>query len=452
MSQKKKNNIIIGVLCAVVLLMVVGYAAFSSILNIKGTSSIGSNWDIAITAIDEKNIVGGATTATKENGDKKIEGIGTLTASFETNLVSPGDSIEYDITVTNRGSLDAKLDKITLSEPNSEAIIFTTSGLTEGTTLPANNGTAVLTVKVEYSNAVTSQPDKTIGNLTVTLDYLQDDGSGITPGGNTASDMLIAKVTDSGDGLYVDEYEPGRYVYKGTNPNNYIIFNNELWRIISIENDGKLRIMRNESIGNMAFDSQGARTTGYCALDDAPKFGCQVWQITDNFVNDIYSGDVDQDATLNTYLNKTYYSSLNVESQSQIVDGIFDTGIVNYDNNSIDSQITSEKKEIWIGKIGLLNVSQVLRANTNQNKCATHYLNQLNNEICKTTNYLFQSSHLWTLSPNNEGTRGVYIIFNVGLLSAGNANGSAGVAPVTHLKSDITLSGNGTITEPYVIN
>ena len=264
--------------------------------------------------------------------------------------------------------------------------------------------------------------------------------------------MLIAKVTDSGDGLYVDEYEPGRYVYKGTNPNNYIIFNNELWRIISIENDGKLRIMRNESIGNMAFDSQGARTTGYCALDDAPKFGCQVWQITDNFVNDIYSGDVDQDATLNTYLNKTYYSSLNVESQSQIVDGIFDTGIVNYDNNSIDSQITSEKKEIWIGKIGLLNVSQVLRANTNQNKCATHYLNQLNNEICKTTNYLFQSSHLWTLSPNNEGTRGVYIIFNVGLLSAGNANGSAGVAPVTHLKSDITLSGNGTITEPYVIN
>ncbi len=40
MTQKKKNNIIIGSLCAVVLLMAVGYAAFSSILNIKGTTNI----------------------------------------------------------------------------------------------------------------------------------------------------------------------------------------------------------------------------------------------------------------------------------------------------------------------------------------------------------------------------------------------------------------------------
>ena len=62
--------------------------------------------------------------------------------------------------------------------------------------------------------------------------------------------MLIATATDSGDGLYADEYEPGRYVYKGANPNNYITFNNEPWRIISVESDGTLKLIKKGSIGN----------------------------------------------------------------------------------------------------------------------------------------------------------------------------------------------------------
>ena len=53
-------------------------------------------------------------------------------------------------------------------------------------------------------------------------------------------------VVTSGDGLYEDEYESGRYVYKGTNPNNYIEFNDELWRIVSKETDGTYKIIRNE--------------------------------------------------------------------------------------------------------------------------------------------------------------------------------------------------------------
>ena len=42
----------------------------------------------------------------------------------------------------------------------------------------------------------------------------------------------ISPVT-SGDGIYKDEYESGRCVYRGENPNNYIRFNNEPWRIIA---------------------------------------------------------------------------------------------------------------------------------------------------------------------------------------------------------------------------
>ena len=59
-------------------------------------------------------------------------------------------------------------------------------------------------------------------------------------------------VVDEGDGLYEDEYEDGRYFYKGGNPNNYVTFNGEKagWRIVSIEPDGTIKIMRINSIGD----------------------------------------------------------------------------------------------------------------------------------------------------------------------------------------------------------
>ena len=61
MSKQKKRNIIIYSLCAVLLLMTAGYAAFNTLLNINGTTSITSNWDIKITSITSKDIVGKAS-------------------------------------------------------------------------------------------------------------------------------------------------------------------------------------------------------------------------------------------------------------------------------------------------------------------------------------------------------------------------------------------------------
>ncbi len=49
-------------------------------------------------------------------------------------------------------------------------------------------------------------------------------------------------------GLEKDPYEC-RYFFTGANPNNYITFNNELWRILSVECDGSIKIIKNESIG-----------------------------------------------------------------------------------------------------------------------------------------------------------------------------------------------------------
>ena len=52
------------------------------------------------------------------------------------------------------------------------------------------------------------------------------------------------------------------YRYIGANPNNYVKFNDELWRIIGVfgVDDGtgkiekRMKIIRNESIGNYSYD------------------------------------------------------------------------------------------------------------------------------------------------------------------------------------------------------
>ena len=51
---------------------------------------------------------------------------------------------------------------------------------------------------------------------------------------NTKTEVEIGgqtiDVIDKGDGLYSDKYINDRYIYRGSNPNNYITFNGELWR------------------------------------------------------------------------------------------------------------------------------------------------------------------------------------------------------------------------------
>ncbi len=170
MSEKRKRNVIIYSLCGVLLLMTIGYAAFNTLLTINGTTSISSNWDIKITNITNKDIVGKAS-------DEESQVVDDLKATFKANLVSPGDSITYDITVENKGNINAELDSIDVSENTNENIKIVTSGIAEGDKLNPSS-TATLSVKVTYSDEVTTQPDNLKAEVTITLNYIQE-GTGM---------------------------------------------------------------------------------------------------------------------------------------------------------------------------------------------------------------------------------------------------------------------------------
>ena len=113
-------------------------------------------------------------------------------------------------------------------------------------------------------------------------------------------------IVHKGDGLYSDKYINDRYIYRGSNPNNYITFNGELWRIVSVDKDGNIQIMRNDILDVKTFDSKGVRdvngTDGGSYCEDADD-GCNAWTINENivgepknFVNGDFSGEVKKDS------------------------------------------------------------------------------------------------------------------------------------------------------------
>ena len=145
---------------------------------------------------------------------------------------------------------------------------------------------------------------------------------------------LEVQLSTEGDGLYADDYENERYIYRGQSPNNYIRFNDELWRIIAKEPDGSYKIIHRTGIGTMQWDSENNRNNDnntYCNRQNTYEgltkyWGCNAWNAVDgNFVNGQYSGTVTSDATLNTYLNNEYFNSLN-EDKNYIERHIFYTG------------------------------------------------------------------------------------------------------------------------------
>ena len=171
--EVRKRTRLIYALIGVVFLMGVGYAAFSTSLSINGTARTTNNWDVEIINI---------TSTTSGTGENKVTPTWTaLTANMEADLYEKGDYVEYEVTIKNKGTLDAKLNEITKNiRTNNEAIKITYSGYTKGERLYSSGhqgDTKVITVKVEYDSSYTGEIDyNTPTEVGVTFNYVQAEG------------------------------------------------------------------------------------------------------------------------------------------------------------------------------------------------------------------------------------------------------------------------------------
>jgi len=238
--MKKKKNIIIGGLLALIFVMSVGYAAFASNLTINGTANT-SSWIIKITNIREKTHTGGADTENTSFTD--------LSASFSSTLTQPGDSITYEVTVENQGNIDASLKKVTKTFTQNKYIDVTYSGLLEGQMLykqGQTGSTAVMEVTVTFKDIeIESLTDTITSNITISLDFEQE-GNNV----DTTKKYLIEYDTQGGTPIESRYY---KWNDSGINLGDYpkkIGYNFTGWFAVT-ETQGTMSILPSTSLSEL---------------------------------------------------------------------------------------------------------------------------------------------------------------------------------------------------------
>ena len=217
------------------------------------------------------------------------------------------------------------------------------------------------------------------------------------------TNYTMPELATTGDGLYESTTEPGRYIYRGSNPNNYIYLKengtNVLYRIISYEPDDTIKVVRDTPIikdgsDKIVWDGSTDRKNNdntYCNSSN----GCNVWgNQTNTIYNELTLSDLEQDfyyyyypdreainfsikpqnnfgtvtndSSLNTYLNNTWINTLSfkdkIENHSFNVGGVYYYNPFNNGYSGGDKGIIKEKQEenvyTWNGNIGLLNITE----------------------------------------------------------------------------------------------
>ena len=252
--------------------------------------------------------------------------------------------------------------------------------------------------------------------------------------------------------LQVDNKFATEYRYRGGDSvvKNYVTFNNEVWRIIGIiptetingNVENRIKIIRDESIGNMYWNTTKDTTTSS-------------WN---NWVT----------GTLNTYLNNDYYNTLSSDAQNMIGTAKYYLGGYNDSNITSDVMWQYERKNdanrtgYYYGtnpimqndvskKIAIMYASDYGYAASKEcSKGLSYYYEDSN---CITSNnWLDKSQDEWLLPQYSGNSSGAFFVRSSGDVTYGGVvnGGEYAVRPVLYLSSNVKISGGeGTSKSPY---
>ena len=305
--------------------------------------------------------------------------------------------------------------------------------------------------------------------------------------GMKAVEYITNLLEYDGEGLKIDNTSDQNIRYYGANPNNYVSFNNELWRIIGVFGNN-VKLIRNEKLGELSWDSSES------SVNDG--YGINQWGESKDTSGNIYEG-----ADLKVYLNKMYYggtsvtcyngynnttttcptNTLDETAKSSIDNHTWNTGAIQYktrtdtlafysaERGTIGKMCSSgsycndtvTRKTTWTGYVALPYVTDWAYASS-ESVCETNMQKQDSsnnyNYICKNNNWMHYGSTYndvtWYLSPftNPSNANFVWRVNGDGFVRYDFATYPLSVFPTIYLKSNILIeSGKGTSSDPYIL-
>ena len=326
---------------------------------------------------------------------------------------------------------------------------------------------------------------------------LPEYGVGKTYIENLYNNEILRKAND----LKKDNTPDENKRYYGSNPNNYVRFNNELWRIIGVFGNN-VKLIRSESLGSLLWDSSDSSINRGNGINQ--------WGESTDVDGNEYAG-----ADLQVYLNKMYYGGTSVtcygdsgnktttcptnrldDASKSLIDNhtwntgapnpetLYDSTTESYDtvefykaergnetgkicNGGGDCNDTVERTTEWTGYIGLPYATDYAYASgesiceTNMNAGDIDFDNGIFNMTCKKNNWMHHGTTTdiedatWFMSPFAvlpDSANGVWYVNGVGFAGGDGATVPLSAFPTIYLKSNILIeSGKGTSDNPYIL-
>lgn len=228
-------------------------------------------------------------------------------------------------------------------------------------------------------------------------------------------------ISSYGEGLYEMNNE---LVYRGQNPNNYLKFAKKMWRIVKINSNKDILLIRS----NLKDEEYGTWDDRY-NTEATESTGINNYALSRVKYNleKIYKKDFTEYSDYLTEFNICIGKRVNATDDKS---GIIECG------ETINNQ-----------NIGLLPVYDYLNASLD-NSCTN-----TTSEECKNYNYLVNNSgNWWTITGSGKSTYHVYIVDSTGSVYKESTNSSANYRYTITLKNDVLYkSGSGTSSDPYII-
>lgn len=280
------------------------------------------------------------------------------------------------------------------------------------------------------------------------------------------------------NGLKKDNTSDANIRYEGSNPNNYVKFNDELWRIIGVFADN-IKLIRNEALGDLSWDSSESSINRGLGVNE--------WSRSDlkEYLNTMYYGG--SAVTCYNEANNTTTTcpaaSLNEPAKTMIDDHTWNTGAIEYATrtdtiafyNAERGSLTGKKctdgvgcndtvtrTTSWTGYVALPYTTDWAYASSKV-ECQTNLQTASDDSssyfkyICTQSNWMWHSDHLfmWMLSPAVRSSEALTVWYacNNGFVNDMGAYSAYSVFPTIYLKSDIKIvGGTGIKADPYILS
>ena len=289
--------------------------------------------------------------------------------------------------------------------------------------------------------------------------------------GMKATEYITNLLEYDGEGLKKDNTPDQNIRYYGSNPNNYVSFNNELWRIIGVFGNN-VKLVRSEKLGNLSWDTSESSVNAGNGINE--------WSQADlkNYLNTMYYGGttVTCYGGTNNQTTTCPTGTIDETSKSLIDNHIWNTGAIEYntrtdtlafysaERGTVNGKICSsgtgcndrvKRTTTWTGYVGLPYATDWAYA-SGENICETNMQAQdsSNAYVCKNNNWIYQKSDIRIISsiPDLYTALYVWVVSEIGSIQNANASETHSIFPTLYLKSNVLIeSGNGTSSNPYTL-